>query len=72
MKESAKIGGNKVHKGVEDLDFFIGDEAQEKPNYSVKVGTIVRIQIKNLKYHLTSILILVIVASQKWKQNVVW
>lgn len=35
VKESAKIG-NKIHKGVDDLDFHIGDEASDKPNYSVK------------------------------------
>ncbi|XP_076822778.1 actin-related protein 3-like [Clavelina lepadiformis] len=35
VKESARVS-NKVARGVDDLDFFIGDEAQEKPNYSVK------------------------------------
>jgi len=35
VKESAKVG-NKVAKGVDDLDFFIGDEATDKPNYAVK------------------------------------
>lgn len=35
VKESAKIG-QKVHKGIEDLDFYIGDEGMEKPNYAVK------------------------------------
>lgn len=24
-------------KGVDDLDFFIGDEAMDKPNYATKV-----------------------------------
>lgn len=27
-------------KGVDDLDFFIGDEAIEKPTYATKVRTI--------------------------------
>lgn len=36
VKESAKIG-SKVAKGVDDLDFFIGDDAQDKPNYAIKV-----------------------------------
>lgn len=25
-------------RGVDDLDFYIGDEAVEKPNYATKVG----------------------------------
>lgn len=37
VKESAKIGGKSTSfKGVEDLDFFIGDEAVDKPNYATK------------------------------------
>ena len=39
MKEQAKIG-SKVARGVDDLDFFIGDDAQDKPSYSIKVGTL--------------------------------
>jgi len=35
VKESAKVQKN-VAKGVDDLDFFIGDDALEKPNYAVK------------------------------------
>jgi len=35
VKESAKVG-SKVGKGVDDLDFFIGDDATDKPNYAVK------------------------------------
>jgi hypothetical protein len=41
IKESAKVGDQsqrRLGKGVEDLDFFIGDEALEQPAYSVKVG----------------------------------
>lgn len=41
IKESAKIGDQntrRLTKGVEDLDFFIGDEAFENPGYAVKVG----------------------------------
>uniref|UniRef100_H2ZHR1 Actin-related protein 3 n=1 Tax=Ciona savignyi TaxID=51511 RepID=H2ZHR1_CIOSA len=35
VKESATVG-SKVVKGVDDLDFFIGDDAQDKPNYAIK------------------------------------
>lgn len=35
VKEQAKVG-TKVAKGVDDLDFFLGDDAQDKPNYSIK------------------------------------
>jgi len=37
VKESASVG-NKLAKGVDDLDFFIGDETQDKPNYAIKVS----------------------------------
>lgn len=40
IKESAKVGDQaqrRVLKGVDDLDFFIGDEAIEKPTYATKV-----------------------------------
>uniref|UniRef100_S4R9G6 Actin related protein 3 n=1 Tax=Petromyzon marinus TaxID=7757 RepID=S4R9G6_PETMA len=40
IKESAKVGDQsqrRVMKGVDDLDFFIGDEAIEKPNYATKL-----------------------------------
>lgn len=40
IKESAKVGDQaqrRVMKGVDDLDFFIGDEAIEKPTYATKV-----------------------------------
>lgn len=39
IKESAKVGDQAIRrlgKGVEDLDFFIGDEALDAPSYSVK------------------------------------
>ena len=39
IKESAKVGDQaqrRVMKGVDDLDFFIGDEAIEKPTYATK------------------------------------
>lgn len=41
IKESARVGdqnSRRVTKGVEDLDFFIGDEAFDATGYSVKVG----------------------------------
>lgn len=40
IKESARVGDQAIRrlgKGVEDLDFFIGDEALDVPTYSVKV-----------------------------------
>ena len=40
IKESAKVGDQAIRrlgKGVEDLDFYIGDEALEAPTYAVKV-----------------------------------
>ena len=42
IKESARVGdqsSRRVTKGVEDLDFFIGDEAFDATGYSVKVIT---------------------------------
>jgi len=37
VKESAKVGGKSTSlKGVDDLDFFIGDEAVERPSYATK------------------------------------
>ncbi|KAF3857500.1 hypothetical protein F7725_009359 [Dissostichus mawsoni] len=39
IKESAKVGDQaqrRMMKGVDDLDFFIGDEAIDKPSYSTK------------------------------------
>ena len=37
VKETQKVGAQMV-KGVEDLDFYIGDEAADKPGYAVKCG----------------------------------
>lgn len=40
IKESAKVGDQTIRrltKGVEDLDFFIGDEAFDATGYAVKV-----------------------------------
>jgi len=42
IKESAKVGDQTVRrltKGVEDLDFYIGDEAFDAKGYSIKVLT---------------------------------
>ncbi|KAI9534968.1 Actin- protein 3 [Dissostichus eleginoides] len=39
IKESAKVGDQaqrRMTKGVDDLDFYIGDEAVDKPSYSTK------------------------------------
>lgn len=44
IKESAKVGDNsarRVTKGVDDLDFYIGDEAFEATGYAVKVRILV-------------------------------
>jgi len=62
IKESAKVGdqaARRLGKGVEDLDFFIGDEATDATNYAVKVhfslnswqplGTCVAGWVTNLK-----------------------
>ena len=41
VKESASVGDKSVKrlgKGVEDLDFYIGDEALAATSYSVKVN----------------------------------
>lgn len=40
IKESAKVGDQaqrRMMKGVDDLDFFIGDEGIDKPTYATKV-----------------------------------
>lgn len=40
MKETAKVGDDatrRLARGVEDLDFFIGDEAMDSKGYAVKV-----------------------------------
>lgn len=40
IKETAKVGdqsSRRLCKGVEDLDFFIGDEAFDATGYAVKV-----------------------------------
>ena len=39
IKESASVGDNasrRIGRGVDDLDFYIGDEALSQPNYAVK------------------------------------
>jgi len=40
IKETPKVGdqaARRLGKGIEDLDFYIGDEALDVPSYSVKV-----------------------------------
>ena len=40
IKETAKVGdqtARRLCKGVEDLDFYIGDEAFDAPGYAIKV-----------------------------------
>jgi actin-related protein 3 len=44
IKESARVGdqnARRVTKGVEDLDFFIGDEAFDASGYAVKVSVLI-------------------------------
>lgn len=46
IKESARVGdqnARRVTKGVEDLDFFIGDEAFDASGYAVKVSFLISI-----------------------------
>lgn len=58
IKESAKVGDQAIRrlgKGVEDLDFYIGDEAVDATNYAVKVGCwsfsfVVLCQLCNMKF----------------------
>jgi len=41
IKESARVGdtnARRITKGIEDLDFFIGDEAFDATGYSIKVS----------------------------------
>ena len=41
IKESARVGDTntrRITKGIEDLDFYIGDEAFDATGYSVKVN----------------------------------
>lgn len=40
IKETAKVGdqsSRRLGKGIEDLDFYIGDEAVDATGYAVKV-----------------------------------
>lgn len=42
IRESAKVvdqAQRRVLRGVDDLDFFIGDEAIDKPTYATKVSS---------------------------------
>merc|ERR1712226_1597 len=36
IKESASVTSNRTYKGLDDLDFTIGNEAIDKPNYATK------------------------------------
>lgn len=43
IRETAKIGdttSRRLNKGVEDLDFYIGDEAFDATGYAVKVSSV--------------------------------
>ena len=47
IRESAKVvdqAQRRVLRGVDDLDFFIGDEAIDKPTYATKVNPSVSAQ----------------------------
>ena len=44
VKESAKVGDavtRRLARGVEDLDFYIGDEAMDATGYAVKVRIVI-------------------------------
>ena len=44
IKETSKVGdqaNRRLARGVDDLDFFIGDEALDATGYSVKVTRII-------------------------------
>lgn len=64
IKESAKVvdqAQRRVLKGVDDLDFFIGDEAIEKPTYATKVLREVfkitfQYSLENISYTINSFL----------------
>jgi len=50
VKETAKVGDEatrRLARGVEDLDFFIGDEAMEAKGYAVKVSLSVGTKCKS-------------------------
>ncbi len=52
IKESAKVGDQAIRrlgKGVEDLDFYIGDEALDATSYSVKVSVNLCLYLKNVE-----------------------
>lgn len=53
IKESAKVGDQaqrRMMKGVDDLDFYIGDEAVDKPTYSTKVPDVFFVGLGCLMY----------------------
>lgn len=58
IKESARVGdqsARRITKGVEDLDFYIGDEAFDATGYSVKVMIKVQLDVGCAHYYHFSI-----------------
>lgn len=54
IKETASVGDQalrRLGKGVEDLDFYIGDEALNAPSYAVKVISLLWICYVQLILH---------------------
>lgn len=54
IKEQARVGdqnARRVTKGVEDLDFFIGDEAFDSSGYAVKVSLLYYQHSDDLIFH---------------------
>ena len=52
VKETASVGGKStqwIGKGVEDLDFYIGDEALSATSYAVKVNWSVFSELLSIK-----------------------
>ncbi len=49
MKETAKVGDDafrRLARGVEDLDFYIGDEAMDSKGYAVRVSFALGVVLK--------------------------
>ena len=51
IRETAKVGdqaSRRMARGIDDLDFFIGDEALDATGYSVKVTTQAMIHFESI------------------------
>lgn len=64
IKESARVGDTntrRITKGIEDLDFFIGDEAFDATGYSVKV----KLQFSNVFVHLNEMYLMILIMTNQ-------